>query len=109
MEIITDTNKFIGGWFVGNFSPAAYKTDQFEVCYKIHHKDEAWPTHYHAVSTEINYLLEGHMKINDIEMFAPTVFIIFPNEISKPTFFTECKLIVIKTPSIPSDKFNIED
>ena len=31
-----------GGWFVGNFSPSAFQTEGFEVCYKKHHKGEKW-------------------------------------------------------------------
>jgi hypothetical protein len=27
-----------GGWFIGDFQPTAFKTDQFEVCYKHHTK-----------------------------------------------------------------------
>ena len=36
----------VGGWFVGNFDKAAYRTDACEVSYKYHHKGEKWPTHY---------------------------------------------------------------
>ena len=35
---IYDFKKMIGGWFVGNFKPTAYKTKSFEVSYKIHKK-----------------------------------------------------------------------
>ena len=28
-----------GGWFVGNFTPTAYNTSEFEVSYKIHPKN----------------------------------------------------------------------
>ena len=43
-----------GGWFVGNFSPTAFKTEDFEVCYKVHKKGETWDYHYHKKSHEIN-------------------------------------------------------
>ena len=29
-----------GGWFVGDFAPAAFTTNKFEVCYKHHTKGE---------------------------------------------------------------------
>ena len=33
------------------------------------------------------------------------VFVIEPGEVADPQFLTECKLVVIKTPSIPTDKY----
>ena len=33
------------GWFIGNFAPAAFKTDQFEVGYKLHPAGEKWDAH----------------------------------------------------------------
>mgnify|MGYP005635310197 CR=1 FL=1 len=54
-----------GGWFIGNFEPTAFKTEEFEVCYKHHTKGEQWETHYHKEGTEINYLVEGKMTIQN--------------------------------------------
>jgi len=38
---ITKFNEYKNGWFIGNFSDTAFKTDKFEVCYKTHKKDES--------------------------------------------------------------------
>ena len=57
-----------GGWFIGNFEPTAYKTEQFEVCYKHHTKGEKWDAHYHKAGTEINYLVSGKMTIQNKEL-----------------------------------------
>jgi hypothetical protein len=32
--------KFIKGWFVGNFDPSLYKTNDVEVAYKEYHEDD---------------------------------------------------------------------
>lgn len=108
MKIFHNVEVFQSGWFCGNFEPTAYKTTDFEVCYKIHPQNEEWPNHVHRVSTEINYLMSGEMKINGTKLIAPVVFVIEPNEPAKAEFLTECRLIVVKTPSIPTDKFVIE-
>ena len=104
-----DAAQFVGGWFVGNFSPAAYKTDAFEVSYKEHYAGEYWATHYHAQSDEINYLISGKMEINEEQLEGPVVFLISKNEIARPVFHTDVKLIVVKVPSIPGDKFEVAD
>jgi mannose-6-phosphate isomerase-like protein (cupin superfamily) len=98
---------FKGGWYIGDFEPVAFMTKDFEVCYKIHSKGEKWETHYHKLSTEINYLIEGQMFIQGKKIKSGDIFIIYPYEIADPEFLTECKLIVVKTPSNSQDKYII--
>ena len=99
---------FNGGWFVGNFEPSIFKTNLFEVCYKRHFKDEKWPKHYHKIATEINYLINGSMIIQGVELSKGDIFTIYPNEIADPIFLEDCELIVVKIPSVKNDKYNIE-
>lgn len=95
------------GWFIGNFEPTAYKTEDFEVCYKKHTKGEKWETHYHKEGTEINYLIEGTMKIQGKNLVSGDIFIIRPFEIADPEFIEDCTLIIVKTPSKTNDKYVI--
>ncbi len=95
------------GWFVGNFEPTTFKTEQFEVCYKFHRQGEHWPAHYHKVSTEINYLVEGRMSIQDKELTKGDIFILHPYEIANPVFLEDCTVFVVKTPSLVDDKYVI--
>ena len=104
---ILPSDSMIGGWFVGNFEPTAYKTDQFEVSYKIHKEGEKWPAHYHKAATEINYLISGQMTIQKKTLKSGDIFILYPYEVADPTFQTECRLIVVKTPGKPDDKFEV--
>lgn len=104
---IDKMSNMVGGWFIGDFEPSVYKTDQFEVCYKQHYKGEIWDNHYHKIATEINYLIKGEMKINDTLFTKGDIFLIEPYEISVPEFLTDCELIVVKTPSIKEDKYII--
>lgn len=98
-----------GGWFVGDFEPTAYKTSEFEVCYKFHKKGEKWDTHYHKKGTEINFLVKGKMKIQDKEIKEGEIFTIYPYEISEPEFLEDCILIIVKTPSVPGDKYIVNE
>lgn len=99
----------INGWFIGNFEPSAYKTEDFEVCYKHHIKNEKWDTHYHKKAIEINLLIKGKMKINGIIIEEGSIFVIEPYYISAPEFLEDCEIIIVKTISDKNDKYLIED
>lgn len=92
------------GWFVGNFSPTAYQTELFEVCYRIHPKDERWDIHYHTQVTEVNLLINGHMKLQNKILMTGDIFVLDPYEIADPEFITDCSIICIKYPGIVGDK-----
>ena len=102
-----DVNYLIGGWFIGDFDKSVLKTTEFEVAYKTHYAGEHWESHYHAQAEEINYLIEGTMSINGSTLIGPTIFVLEKMEVADPIFITDVKLIVVKTPSIPGDKFTV--
>jgi len=102
-------NNMKGGWFVGNFEPTAYKTENFEVSYKIHPKGEIWDHHYHKVATEINYLVTGRMRIQNTELTSGDIFIIEPNEVADPIFHEDCHIVCVKTASVKGDKYILEN
>jgi quercetin dioxygenase-like cupin family protein len=97
-----------GGWFAGDFEPAAYRTKDFEVCLKRHPKGEKWPAHYHKVATEINYLIRGTMTLRGEKFTAGDVFVLEPGEIADPEFLEDSEMIVIKAPSAKNDKYVTE-
>lgn len=102
---IYDLHKFYRGWFIGDFEPSIYKTKDFEVALIEHYEGEQWPEHTHKVATEYNLLVEGKMTVNDQLILANQIFVILPGEYSKVEFFTDCKILCIKTPSVPKDKY----
>ena len=111
--IVRKIDEFTGGWLIGDFNPSVFKTKDFEVCYKKHAKDEAWPRHYHKWSTEYNVLLKGRMSIvvetpgagANYILRKGDVFIIQPGEVANPHFITDCELLIVKIPSWPGDKY----
>ena len=102
---VYNIKEMLGGWFVGNFEPAAYKTKDFEVCYKVHPKGEEWETHYHKVGTEINLLVSGKMMLQGKILKSGDIFILNPYEIADPVFLEDCEVVCVKTPSAPGDKY----
>lgn len=104
---ISRIEDYTRGWYVGDFTPSCLQTKDFEVGLLIHKKDEYWSPHTHKISTEINLLVEGEMIIQNKKLVTGDLFILEPNEVADPTFLTDCKLVVIKTPSLPNDKYNV--
>lgn len=100
-------NNMKGGWFVGNFSPTAYNTSEFEVAYKFHKAGERWETHYHEKITEINYMIRGKMTLQNTEINSGDIFVLHPYEIANPVFIEDCEMIVVKTPSVVGDKIKV--
>lgn len=94
-----------GGWYAGNFEPVAYKTEDFEICYKKHFKGEIWPKHFHQEADEINYLRSGRMIIQGKELVDGDIFILRKNEVADPIFLEDCEVFIVKTSSVPGDKF----
>ena len=104
---IKDLKDYKRGWVIGDFLPSILRTKDFEVGLLEHKKGEFWPAHVHNIVTEYNILIEGRLTINSIEILPYQIFIIPPGEPTKAIFLEDCKIIVIKTPSIPKDKYEI--
>ena len=96
------------GWFIGNFEPTAYKTKDFEVCYRTHPKGEKWDIHYHEHITEINLLVNGKMIMQGKTLLSGDIFILEPYEIADPDFLEDCTILCVKTPGIVGDKISME-
>ena len=96
------------GWFIGNFEPSVYKTEEFEVGILYHPKGEKWPKHFHKEAVEINVLISGKMIINNELLLSGSIFVIEKNEIADPEFLEDCTIVCVKTPSVPGDKYEVE-
>lgn len=106
---ISNISTMKDGWFIGDFAPAVFNTNYFEVAYKVHKKNEDWPKHYQKTATEINLLIRGSMEFetgfgNPIRLHVGDIFTIEANEALKPVFLTDCEVLCVKVPSLPGDK-----
>jgi hypothetical protein len=89
---------------IGDFEPSFLRRKTYEVAKMSHIKGERHDFHVHEYATEINLLLEGELDINGHTILPGCVFILSPGYIACPLFRKDCKLICVKTPSIPTDK-----
>jgi quercetin dioxygenase-like cupin family protein len=100
-------NDMVRGWFIGNFEPSVLRTKDFEVGILSHKKGEIWPEHYHKIATEYNVLISGKMLIKNTIIDPGTIFIFEPGETADPQFLEDCNVLVVKTPSVIGDKYNV--
>lgn len=98
---------FVKGWFVGNFEPSLLKRN-FEVGFHQHHAGEYHQDHFHKQSTEINLVVEGEIRINGRTFVAGDIFVLEPYEISQCEYITDTKLVVVRSQSDPTDKYEIQ-
>ena len=100
------------GYLIGDFPEAILRTNLFEVGVKHHRKGDDWPTHYQEQATEYNLLLHGKMVMTNGKqmrgkhriLIPGDIFVVEPGEITKPVFLEDVEVMVVKVPSIPSDK-----
>jgi quercetin dioxygenase-like cupin family protein len=95
------------GWFIGDFEPSVMRTSLFEVGILTHKKGELWPAHYHKHAAEYNVLLDGRMRIAGKIVEAGDIFWFEPGDIADPEFLEDCRVCVVKRPSIIGDKYEV--
>jgi hypothetical protein len=76
----------------------------FEVGFKKHNMGDNWPNHYQVKAMEVTLLLYGRMSINGEEIGSMSILKCDPGVAIKPKFLTDCWCVVVKLPSIPTDK-----
>ena len=98
-----------GGWYIGDFIPSVFRTKLFEVSLKTHPKNEEWPTHYHKEAMEINLLVKGKLRLNDVELIEGDIFVMDKMEVVNPIFEEDCLVVCVKVPSVIGDKYIVEN
>ena len=106
---VFDIKNMKGGWFIGDFSPSVFKNPFFEVAHHTHKAGYITPRHTHKISQELTYILRGKMIVSGKELSAGNIFIYEHYEIAEGKVLEDVDLIVVKWPSIPSDKYMVEE
>jgi hypothetical protein len=95
------------GWYIGAFDGAVFKTDLFEVSHVMDRAGTHSPKHVHKIATEINLITSGRLLVNGEEFSAGEGFIFEPGESCEVDYLEDTWTLVVKTPSVPSDKYYI--
>lgn len=96
----------VKGWFVGNFDPTVYRTNDIEVGIKLLKTGDVNEEHFHKLATEITCIIEGECIVNDKKLTSGDIMIIKPYELSDFKALTDIKLVVIKIPGANDDKYS---
>jgi len=95
----------IGGWFIGNFTPSLYKTNDVEVAVKKYKMGDKENAHYHKVATEFTLIIDGVVKMSGKEYFSGEIIKINPNEITDFEAISDVTTVVVKLPGANNDKY----
>ena len=95
----------IGGWFIGHFSPTALQTSDFEVGVKEYKAGAKEKKHYHLQAIEFTVIVSGSVIMNGIPYEKGDIVLIEKGEATDFEAVTDVTTLVVKTPSVPDDKF----
>lgn len=97
---------FVKGWFYGAFKPTLCHSEHTEI--GLHHYKNGFVSepHVHVIATEINIIVRGKIDFNDKwTMSDGDIWVTEPGEYFRIEFLEDTDLIVVKTPSLPLDKY----
>ena len=95
------------GWFVGNFEPTLYKTNDVEIAVKSYSAGAYEKKHYHKIATEITVVTKGIIRMNGVEYSAGDIIIMEPNEATDFYAVTDAENVVVKLPGANNDKYEV--
>lgn len=96
------------GWFVGNFSPTLYPSQEVEVAIKYYQAGDHEKKHSHRVATEITAVVSGEVMMAGHRMGAGEIMVLDPGDIADFTALTDCATAVVKLPCVAGDKYEEE-
>ncbi|WNX85160.1 hypothetical protein RWV98_02465 [Agathobaculum sp. NTUH-O15-33] len=98
-------NDMTKGWFVGNFEPTLYRTNDCEVAVKAYRAGDSEGAHYHKIATEITVVVQGTVRMNGIEYHAGDIIVMEPGETTDFLAVTDAVNTVVKLPGANHDKY----
>ena len=101
-------NEMIKGWFIGNFNPSLFKTNDVEVAVKEYKKGDHEGKHYHKIATEYTCIISGRVKMNGTEYGKGDIVVMEPGEATDfECLEDDTTNVVVKIPGANNDKYEI--
>lgn len=98
----------VRGWFIGNFEPTLWKTDDVEVAVKEYKAGERENSHYHKIATEFTAVISGRVRMNGIDYGQGDIIVMEPGELTDFEALTDAVNVVVKLPGANHDKYLVE-
>lgn len=97
------------GWFIGDFPEAVIRTQDFEVCWQSAVAGQKDRPHVHKVITEVQLITKGRIRINGEEFSTGEIYVSEPGENYYSEYLEDTEVVTIKFPSIPNDKYYLDE
>lgn len=94
------------GWFVGDFEPSVLRTGDCEAAVRSYRQGDVEGKHLHRIATEVTLVLSGEVRMFDRVFAAGDIVVAEPNDATSFEALTDCTIVVVKTPSVSSDKYS---
>ena len=101
-------DSMVKGWFVGNFEPTLYSTNDVEVAVKHYQAGDAEGPHYHKLATEFTVIISGRVRMNGIEYCAGDIVVMEPGDVTDFQALDDAVNVVVKIPGANNDKYVVE-
>lgn len=99
-------NEMTKGWFIGNFEPSLFKTNDVEVAVKTYKKGDYEAKHYHKIATEYTCIISGKVKMNGKEYTAGDIIVMHPNDATDFEALEDNTVnVVVKLPGANNDEY----
>lgn len=95
------------GWFIGNFEPSLFKTNDVEVAVKKYKGGDYEKAHYHKLATEFTLIVSGKVKMFDKEFTEGDIVVVEPGEVTDFFSITDAVNVVVKLPGANNDKYEV--
>lgn len=96
------------GWFVGDFEPSAFRTQDAEVAVKTYEAGESEPKHLHKIATEITLVLSGRVEMCNKTWGPGSIIVLEPGEATGFRALEASTNVVVKFPSVAGDKYEVD-
>lgn len=98
-------NDMVKGWFIGNFDPSLYKTNDAEVAVKKYTAGDYEGAHFHKIATEFTLVLNGQVRMFGREFGDGDIIVAEPGDITAFECLTDAQTVVVKIPGANDDKY----
>lgn len=98
-------DEMVKGWFIGNFEPSLYITNDCEVAVKNYKVGDREAAHYHKIATEITVIIKGKVRMFDKVFFKGDIVIVEPGDVTAFEALEETINVVVKLPGVNNDKY----
>lgn len=93
------------GWFIGNFEPSLFKTNDVEIGVKKYKAGDCENAHFHKIATEFTVIISGEVEMNKVLYKENDIIKIVPNVVTNFKAITDVVTVVVKIPGVNNDKY----